>query len=56
MKFEIVRDLSFCLLQEEFTPCYAKISGATVLYMPTYATCLQVLKTVILILRIATNE
>ncbi len=28
---EIIRNLSFCLLQEELTPCYAELSGATVL-------------------------
>ncbi len=30
--FQIIRNLSFRLLQEELTPCYAKLSGATVDY------------------------
>ncbi len=30
---EIIRDLSFRLLQEELTPCYAKMSGATVFHV-----------------------
>ncbi len=29
-KLEIIRNLSFRLLQEELTSCYAKMSGATV--------------------------
>ncbi len=34
-KLDIYMDLPFRLLQEELTPCYTKMSGATVKYIPT---------------------
>ncbi len=35
-KLEIYMHLPFRLLQEELTPCYAKLSGATVYYIQSF--------------------